>query len=102
MPRPKGLPKTGGRTAGTPNKVTADIKALAQEHGENAILQLATILTTSENHSARIAAAKELLDRGYGKAKQAVELTGEDGGPIQTVTEFVLAPFVAEEDEAAD
>lgn len=72
-----------GRPAGAPNKITSDIRALAQEYGEDAIRELATILTTSENHSARIAAAKELLDRGYGKSKQSVELTGEDGGPMQ-------------------
>jgi hypothetical protein len=28
MPRLKGTPKTGGRRAGTPNKLTADIKAM--------------------------------------------------------------------------
>ena len=28
MPRLKGTPKTGGRKAGTPNKLTADIKAM--------------------------------------------------------------------------
>lgn len=75
--------RRGGRTKGTPNKATADIRALAQQYGEDAVRELATILTTSENHSARIAAAKELLDRGYGKSKQSVELTGEDGGPMQ-------------------
>lgn len=75
--------KTGGRVAGTPNKVTADIKALAQAHAPDAIMQLATILTTSESDTARIAAAKELLDRGYGKAMQGVELTGKDGAPVE-------------------
>jgi hypothetical protein len=75
--------KTGGRVKGTPNKITADVRALAQEYGEDAIRELATILTTSENHSARIAAAKEILDRGYGKATQSVEMAGPDGGPMQ-------------------
>jgi hypothetical protein len=74
--------KTGGRVRGTPNKITADIRALAQSHTETAISMLATILTTSENDSARIAAAKELLDRGYGKSTQAVEMSGKDGDPI--------------------
>lgn len=82
MPRPKGLPKTGGRVAGTPNKATADIKALAQEHCITAITMLATIMTTSESDQAKIAAAKELLDRGFGKSLQGVELTGKDGGPV--------------------
>jgi hypothetical protein len=77
----KGI-KTGGRAKGTPNKVTADIKALAQAHGPAAIAKLVAIMTTSESHTASIAAAKELLDRGYGKAMQGVELTGKDGQPV--------------------
>lgn len=75
--------KTGGRVKGTPNKATADIKALAQQFGPEAIQELATLMTTSESHQARIAAAKELLDRGYGKAMQGVELTGKDGQPVE-------------------
>lgn len=71
-----------GRPAGAPNKITADIKALAQVHAETAIRELATILTTAENAQARIAAAKELLDRGYGKATQYAEVTGKDGAPV--------------------
>jgi hypothetical protein len=74
--------KTGGRVKGTPNKNTADIRALAQNYAPEAIAMLATILTTSENDSARISAAKELLDRGYGKSTQAVEMSGKDGDPI--------------------
>ncbi len=31
MTRPKGLPKTGGRKAGSPNKVTADLKSWIQQ-----------------------------------------------------------------------
>lgn len=29
--RPKGIPKTGGRKAGTPNKINADLKAMILE-----------------------------------------------------------------------
>lgn len=72
-----------GRPAGAVNKIAADVRALAQEYGKEAIIELATLMTTSESHAARIAAAKELLDRGYGKAIQGVELTGSDGGPVQ-------------------
>jgi hypothetical protein len=77
----KGI-KTGGRAKGTPNKATADIKALAQVHAADAITTLASILMKSDSDTARIAAAKELLDRGYGKAMQGVELTGKDGQPV--------------------
>lgn len=85
MAWPKGTPRPegAGRKKGTPNKITADIKALAQEHGATAITILATILTTAESDQAKIAAAKELLDRGYGKSLVGVELTGADGGPMQ-------------------
>jgi hypothetical protein len=64
--------------------VTADIKALAQNYGPEAIEELVRILRNSENDNARIAAVKELLDRGFGKAAQAVIVNGdEDGGPVQ-------------------
>lgn len=91
--------RRGGRQKGTPNKVTADIRSLAQEYGQDAIRELATILTTSENHSARIAAAKELLDRGYGKSTQAVELTGADGQPIETNTHLTVEFVKANNDD---
>lgn len=93
--------KTGGRQKGTPNKATAEIKALAQQFGPAAILRLAemagfapdpadptghTKLKGAESESAQIAATKELLDRGYGKAVQPQ--SGPDGeGPM--VTEVV-------------
>ncbi len=38
--------------------------------------------------AARVAAVKEILDRGYGKAKQPLEHTGEDGEPIKAITEI--------------
>ncbi len=71
--------KTGGRTPGTLNKATKDIKALAAPYGEPAVKELARIMTESESDAARIAAAKELIDRGYGKAKQPIDHSSADG-----------------------
>lgn len=69
--RPKGLPRTGGRKPGTPNKVTADVRALAQKYGPKALKVLAEIMEgTTQPAAARVSAAKELLDRAYGKAPQ--------------------------------
>jgi hypothetical protein len=66
-----------GRPAGRRNKVTADIKELAQSFGEEAIKSLVEIVRDGEApHAARVSAVKELLDRGYGKAKQALEHSG--------------------------
>lgn len=68
-----------GRKKGTPNKATADIKALAQQYGPEAIMTLAKIMQTGDSDKAKTAAARELLDRGYGKSVQAVDanLSGE-------------------------
>jgi uncharacterized protein YfcZ (UPF0381/DUF406 family) len=66
--------KTGGRQKGTPNKATADIKALAMKHAEDAMKELARLATGAESEAARVAAIKELFDRGFGKAKQGVDL----------------------------
>jgi hypothetical protein len=73
--------KTGGRKSGTPNKATQEIRALAQAHAPDAIEELARLALRAESETARVAAIRELLDRGYGKAAQPV--TGDDGeGPL--------------------
>lgn len=36
------------------------------------------------DHNTRLKAAGMALDRVYGRPRQAMEITGEDGGPIQT------------------
>lgn len=75
--KPKGLAKSGGRKKGTPNKVTKEIKELAQLHAAAAIKELARLMIEAESETARVSAIKEILDRGYGKAPQAI--TGGDG-----------------------
>lgn len=80
--RPKGQPKTGGRKAGTPNKATADVKAMAQEYTGTAISTLAEIATDSGSPAAaRVSASVALLDRGHGKPMQAVEVAAVDITP---------------------
>lgn len=69
---PKGV-RYGGRAKGTPNKATADIKALAQVHTPRALQILADIMEASESDAARVAAVKELLDRGHGKSRMSEE-----------------------------
>jgi hypothetical protein len=65
--------KTGGRKAGTPNRVTADIRALAQRHGPDAVAALVDLMHNAERDETKLAAASALLDRGYGKPTQAIE-----------------------------
>ena len=65
--------KTGGRAKGSPNKVTADIKALAQAYTPAAMEELARLALNAENEGARISTIRELLDRGYGKPTQPMD-----------------------------
>ena len=68
--------RRGGRQAGTPNKVTRELAALAREHTEDALACLVSVLDDPEAPAAaRISAAHEILDRGHGKAKQAAKNT---------------------------
>ena len=78
-----------GRKAGTPNKATTECKATARRYGPAAIRELAKLAGLmpggkgrAVSEQAQIAACREILDRGYGKATQP--LTGEGGeGPVQ-------------------
>jgi hypothetical protein len=74
-PRPNsgGRRPGAGRKKGTPNKVTAEIKELAQKYGHEPVAELARLATKAESEAARVAAIKELLDRGYGRAVQPIE-----------------------------
>lgn len=76
-----GRPKGRRDTATIEQKAT--IEELARSHSSIAIQVLVTIATSGESEAARVSAANAILDRGYGKPKQAMEHTGEDGGPLQ-------------------
>lgn len=62
-------------------KTPTDIRSLARAHTESAINVLAGIMNEPEApHAARVSAASALLDRGWGKAAQAI--VGENGEPL--------------------
>ena len=71
--------KTGGRVKGQPNKATAEIQDLARQYTDEAVRELARLATKAESEAARVAAIKEILDRGYGKSKQPLEHSGSIG-----------------------
>ena len=68
----------------------------ARSHTDTAINALVGIAKTGLSESAKVAAASALLDRGYGRTRQALEHTGADGGPIQQKrsieVRFIAAP----------
>ena len=91
---PKGR-KTGGRRAGTPNKVTGIREYLYGLAGPNGRLYVDKVhVLATEPHSdphLRLKALLALLERGWGKPTEHVELTGQEGGPIE-VHDHLIAP----------
>jgi hypothetical protein len=65
------------------NSAGSDARELTSQHGPDAIAELARLSTSATPDSTRLSAIGMLLDRAYGKPKQALEHSGEDGGPIQ-------------------
>lgn len=66
-----------GNPGGRP-KVAAEVRELARQHTADAIQTLVSIMTNPKSApAARVSAATVLLDRGYGKPPQAVELSNE-------------------------
>lgn len=61
----------------------ASLEELARTHTETALNALVAIAQSGESEAARVAAANALLDRGYGRPKQALIHTGKDDGPVQ-------------------
>jgi len=90
VPRPKGLPKTGGRKKGTPNKATYPVAELCEKLGCNPIEALIAFCK-SQHPDFRFAAAKELAQYLHPKRK-AVELSGPNGGDLfQSLTDEELS-----------
>src|SRR5262245_44815586 len=65
MAKPKGSPKTGDRKKGTPNFMTREAPTLVKK--------LIRLAASAESEAVRVAAIKEMFDRGFGKATQPIE-----------------------------
>ncbi len=79
----KGARRTSAAKNTNKTNPTPHSRALVSRHGPDAIAELARLSTSATPDSARLSAIGMLLDRAYGKPKQTLEHTGEDGGPIQ-------------------
>jgi hypothetical protein len=81
-----------GRPKGSLNKATADIKAAAQAYTEDALATLAQIMKAGESEAARVAAANSILDRGFGKPRQAVDLDAQVKADFSTIELVGVSP----------
>jgi 2-keto-4-pentenoate hydratase len=62
------------------------LRDMARSHTDKAIKALVKVMSDeASTDAAVIGAAVALLDRGWGKPAQSVEITGAEGGPIETL-----------------
>jgi hypothetical protein len=62
-----------GRKKGTPNFMTRELKEIARREAPVLVRELIRLATKAESEAVRVAAIKEMFDRGFGKATQPVE-----------------------------
>ena len=74
----------GGRPKGVKNKASGEIQRLARQHTPAALKELVRLSTKAESEQARVAACREILDRGYGRPQQAVTVSGDEDAPLVT------------------
>lgn len=84
MPKTTGAPKTGGRKKGTPNKRTQVLHEVLDELGFDVIEKLNKLLPQLKPDK-QAGVLLDLLTYLYPKRK-AIEISGENGAPIQIQT----------------
>ncbi len=73
-----GVRENSGRPSSAQTILNQTIKERAAIHGDSAIETMVELMNNDEiPANVRLAAAEKLLDRGFGKPKQEVEMTGE-------------------------
>jgi hypothetical protein len=95
----------GGQPRHPPEVNFREVVRLARSYAPAALTELARIVREGRSERMRIMAAQELLDRGFGKAKQTVEIEGAP--PIVAIERVfiedgvrsVAPPFLGDERE---
>ena len=83
-----------GNPGGRP-KVIAELRELARAQAPDATKELARLAIKAKSETARVAAIRELLDRGYGKAGQA-PITENEVDPSDLTAEEVRKELLAD------
>lgn len=78
--------RRGGRQKGTPNKVNAELKALAAAYTKEALETIVIAMRSAPEPMQRAAAAEKILDRGHGKPNTISETKIEGQLTIQYVS----------------
>ena len=67
------------------NKVSSEIRALAQLSAPDAFAELARLAREAQSEQTRVATIKEVLDRAYGRPTQLIDGDGQGGAVIVNV-----------------
>ena len=82
-----------GNPSGT-SKAVAELRALARAHTTEAFGKLVELLQSSDPRVALLA-AKEILDRGFGRPAPAEDGDEDRGGVVVNIVRFDQAPSAA-------
>ena len=75
--------KSGGRLPGSLNLVTRELREAAQAYTETALEELARLAIHAESEAVRVAACRELLDRGHGRPALGITFESDlENGPL--------------------
>lgn len=78
---PNGRPKKG--------KEQLDLEAACRELTPKALNVIVSIMDGGDNDRNKFSAAQYIIDRGWGRPKQALEHTGKDGAPLHIEVTFI-------------
>lgn len=81
-----------GRKPGAVSQAKRELAEMAKGKAEQALNVLAEIMLNGESEAARVSAANAILDRGYGKPFQSVQISGDEESPVHTVQHIVIDP----------
>lgn len=70
--------------SGRPKKTEEErtLEEMCRAKTPEALATILTIMAGGENERNRLASAQYIIDRGWGRAAQAMEITGKDGGAL--------------------
>jgi LmbE family N-acetylglucosaminyl deacetylase len=105
----RGFTPEAGRLGGRPRnpRVVEVIKERIESDLEIVLSPLREALTATTptghpDHPVRLRAAAELLDRAYGRPRQATEISGADGSPLVVTLAELAARYATETDDGGD
>ena len=79
----KHIPNPTGKNGRDPK--AQELRALARTHTEEAVNVIALVMHTSDDESLQLEAAGMLLDRGWGKPSQAIDLMKYEAEQIRNL-----------------